>query len=39
MSRREAKVLLNAGNYAGSYYLMGFAIECAVKAIGLSSVS
>lgn len=29
---REAKVLLDAGNFAGSYYLMGYAIECAVKA-------
>lgn len=32
MRQREAKVLLDAGNYAGSYYLMGYAIECAVKA-------
>lgn len=29
---REAKVLLDAGNFAGSYYLMGYSIECAVKA-------
>lgn len=29
---RDAKVLLDAGNFAGSYYLMGYAIECAVKA-------
>jgi AbiV family abortive infection protein len=29
---REAKVLLENGNYSGSYYLMGYAIECAIKA-------
>jgi len=29
---REAKVLLDAGNFAGSYYLMGYAVECAIKA-------
>ncbi len=29
---REAKTLLDRGSYAGSYYLMGYAVECAVKA-------
>jgi HEPN domain-containing protein len=28
----EAKVLLDAGQYAGAYYLTGYAIECALKA-------
>ena len=28
----EAKVLLDGGNFAGSYYLMGYAIECAIKS-------
>lgn len=29
---REAKILLDAGEPAGSYYLAGYAIECALKA-------
>ncbi|SFU29254.1 hypothetical protein [Pseudoduganella namucuonensis] len=29
---REAGVLLDAGCYAGSYYLAGYAVECALKA-------
>ena len=29
---REARVLLDEGGFAGSYYLMGYSIECAVKA-------
>lgn len=28
----EAKTLLAAGHYAGAYYLMGYAVECALKA-------
>lgn len=28
----EAKVLLIAGHYSGSRYLMGYAVECALKA-------
>ena len=28
----EAKVLLDNGYYAGSYYLAGYAVECALKA-------
>lgn len=28
----EAKVLLDGGNFAGSYYLMGYAVECAIKS-------
>lgn len=29
---RDAKALLATGNYAGAYYLAGYAVECAVKA-------
>jgi len=29
---REAKTLLDAGNFEGSYYLMGYAVECALKS-------
>jgi len=29
---RESKALLDAGHYPGSYYLAGYAIECALKA-------
>lgn len=29
---REAKLLLDAGSYQGSYYLMGYAVECAIKS-------
>ena len=29
---REARSLLRAGYYEGSYYLAGYAIECALKA-------
>ena len=29
---REAKVLLDAGEHAGAYYLCGYAVECALKA-------
>src|SRR5215470_3829484 len=28
----EAVVLLEAGQYAGAYYLAGYAVECALKA-------
>lgn len=30
--REDAKVLLDAGRYAGAYYLLGYAVECALKA-------
>lgn len=30
--RRDAKVLLDAGNYQGAYYLLGYAVECGIKA-------
>jgi HEPN domain-containing protein len=30
--RREAAVLLKAKLYDGAYYLMGYAVECALKA-------
>lgn len=29
---KEAKVLLDAGKFSGSYHLAGLAIECALKA-------
>lgn len=29
---REAKVLLDGGSFPGSYYLMGYAVECAIKS-------
>jgi hypothetical protein len=29
---KEAKTLLAAGQFAGAYYLAGYAIECALKA-------
>lgn len=28
---REAQVLYAAGEYSGSYYLVGYALECAIK--------
>ena len=29
---KEAKILLDAGEHAGAYYLAGYAVECALKA-------
>ena len=29
---QEARTLLNAGHYPGAYYLMGYSVECALKA-------
>lgn len=29
---KEAKVLLDAENYQGAYYLAGYSLECAIKA-------
>jgi len=29
---REARILLNNGNYDGAYYLSGYAVECGLKA-------
>ncbi len=29
---RDARILLRNGNYAGAYYLCGYAVECALKA-------
>jgi hypothetical protein len=29
---REAKILLDAGEASGAYYLAGYAVECALKA-------
>lgn len=30
---REAKALLAAGDWSGAYYLAGYAVECALKAV------
>ena len=30
---KEARVLLKTGHYDGAYYLAGYAIECALKAV------
>lgn len=32
MRRLEARVLLDAGLPAGAYYLLGYSVECAIKA-------
>ena len=32
MRAQEAKALLASGHFAGSYYLMGYSVECAIKA-------
>ena len=32
MRVEDARVLLDAGRYAGAYYLCGYAVECALKA-------
>lgn len=32
MRVREGKALLDSGHYAGAYYLVGYSVECAVKA-------
>jgi HEPN domain-containing protein len=32
MRVQEAHVLLEAGHFAGAYYLAGYAVECALKA-------
>lgn len=29
---QEAKTLLNAGYFAGAYYLAGYSVECAIKS-------
>ena len=28
----EARILLDSGYYSGAYYLLGYAVECALKA-------
>lgn len=30
--RRDARALLKAGRFQASYYLMGYSVECAIKA-------
>lgn len=32
LRRKEALALLTAGHYPGAYYLIGYAVECALKA-------
>ena len=32
LRRREAASLLKAGHYPGAYYLVGYSVECALKA-------
>src|SRR5512142_1657853 len=32
LRRKEALALLTAGHYPGAYYLVGYALECALKA-------
>jgi hypothetical protein len=32
LRRNEAAVLLKAKHYAGAYYLLGYSVECALKA-------
>src|SRR5260370_31040242 len=32
LRQQEAETLLAAGQHAGAYYLMGYAVECALKA-------
>jgi hypothetical protein len=36
---REAKVLLDAGEWSGSYYLCGYSVECALKAVVAGQVN
>lgn len=35
---QEAKVLLDAGKWSGAYYLVGYAVECGLKACILAHV-
>jgi HEPN domain-containing protein len=39
MRIREAKILLDAGEFDGAYYLAGYAVECALKACILKRLS
>src|SRR5947207_1897885 len=32
LRQREARLLLRADQYAGAYYLIGYSVECALKA-------
>ena len=32
LRRKEAATLLKANHYAGAYYLLGYTVECALKA-------
>ena len=32
LRRKEAVALLKSNHYAGAYYLLGYAVECALKA-------
>jgi hypothetical protein len=35
---RDAEILLNGGQWAGSYYLAGYAVECGLKSCVLAFV-
>jgi HEPN domain-containing protein len=35
---REARILFDAAEYSGAYYLAGYAVECALKACFAKSV-
>lgn len=35
---REGKVLLDGGYHSGAYYLLGYAVECALKACILRQI-
>lgn len=37
--RRDAKVLLDAGNFQGAYYILGYAVECGIKSAIAKNVS
>jgi len=30
---RESRILLDSGEYSGAYYLAGYVVECALKAV------
>jgi hypothetical protein len=32
LRRKEAAALIKSGHYVGAYYLLGYAVECALKA-------
>ena len=36
---KESKLLLDAGCYSGAYYLVGYAVECGLKAVIVKQVN